>query len=417
MELTGTEEEMASGRYGPGIEKCMKILIKFGEAFGAKRMVKIASAHTMPTEPPDLLEEMTEGVTQTGAFTTLHSLMSAFDPHCWKKMGIPEEYAARELPQYKRRHAVYRRLGFYQTYTCMPMLVGNLPRMGDYVSWIGSEVQLFANSLIGARTNRDGTVVNLAAAITGLMPYMELFKDEKRFAEVLVELNGLDPYHLTHTDFGAMGYYLGGKAEHRHIVIDGMPREMDIDQLKYFMAPLSASGSVSICHIVGLTPEALTLKQALGNRQPSEVIKVGKDDIERMKALYDGGNKNRVDMVIFGCPHCTIVELKMIASLLEEKKLKPDRRLWIGLSYQAYHLARTMGYTEIIEKAGGVIASACMAAVPDFPIPEGVELVATNSFKAAHYISRMSKGRTKVLIRDMEDCIETITVEKKGGSL
>ncbi len=210
MNLTEVEEAMASGKYGPGIEKCMNILIKIGEAFGAKQMVRITSAHTMPKEPPDLLEEMTEGVTQAGVFTTLHSLMSAFDPHCWQKMGIPEEFASRELPICQRRLDIYRRVGFYQTYTCLPMLVGNLPRKGDYISWIGSGAQLLANSIIGARTNRDGTVSNLAAAITGRTPHTGLLLDENRYAEVSVVLDGLDPYQLTHTDFGAIGYYVGG---------------------------------------------------------------------------------------------------------------------------------------------------------------------------------------------------------------
>ncbi|MEM5787909.1 MAG: aconitase X, partial [Syntrophobacteraceae bacterium] len=75
MILSKYEEEMAGGKLGPGLEKCMNILVKFGEAMGAEKMVPISSAHTIPKEPPDLLMEMTEGVGQTGTFTTLHALM------------------------------------------------------------------------------------------------------------------------------------------------------------------------------------------------------------------------------------------------------------------------------------------------------------------------------------------------------
>jgi predicted aconitase len=149
MYLTREEEEMAAGRYGAGIAKCMDILIKFGEAFGAEKMVKIASAHTMPKEPPELLKELTAGVAQTGVFTTLHSVMSAFSPRHWRKMGIPEVFARQEAAAFEQRQAIYRRLGFYQTYTCLPMLVGNVPRKGDYLSWIGSGAQLMVNSLVG----------------------------------------------------------------------------------------------------------------------------------------------------------------------------------------------------------------------------------------------------------------------------
>ena len=407
MYLTKEEEAMAAGKHGSGIQKCMEILIKLGDAFGAERMVKVASAHTMPKEPPELLNEMTEGVERTGTFTTLHSLMSSFDPKYWQQMGIQEDFAAQELPAFKQRLEVYRRLGFYQTYTCLPMLVGNLPRKGDYVSWIGSGAQLLVNSVIGARTNRDGTVVTLATAITGRTPYMGLLLDENRYAEVVVELDGLDPYQLTHADFGAIGYYVGAKAQNRNIVINTLPRELDIDQVKYLMAPLSTSGSVSICHVVGMTPEAPTLEQALGGRTPSEIITVGREEIEQTKTLYAG--EDHVDMTLFGCPHCTVPELKTMASLLDGKKIGSNQRLWIGMPYQHYYLAKNMGYTEIIENAGGVISSSCMATIPDSPIPEDVKVIATNSFKAAHYISRLTRGRVKVFIGDMDACIDAVT--------
>jgi predicted aconitase len=407
MYLTKDEEAMASGEKGPGIKRCMDILIKLGDAFGAERMIKVSSAHTMPKEPPELLDEMTEGVDQAAAFTTLHSLMSSFDPKCWQQMGIPEDFAERELSDLRQRMDIYRRVGFYQTFTCLPMLVGNLPRFGDYVSWIGSGAQLLVNSLIGARTNRDGTVVNLASAITGRAPYMGLLLDENRYAEVVVELNGLDPYQLTHADFGAIGYYLGAKAENRNIVIKGLPRDLDFDQVKYLMAPLSVSGSVSICHVVGMTPEAPTLEQALGNRKPSETITVRKEEIKRTKALYMG--EDHIDMALFGCPHCTVSELKTLASLLDGKIIGANQRLWVGMPYQHYYLAKNMGYTDVIENAGGVISSSCMATIPDSPIPEDMKVIATNSFKAAHYISRLTKGRVKVCIGDMDACVAAIT--------
>lgn len=409
MHLTKQEKEMAAGKYGVGIEMCMDILIKYGEAFGAEKLVEISSAHTMPKEPVELLKEMTEGVTQTLAFTTLHSVMSGFSPYHWRQMGIPEAFGLEEAAAFEQRQRIYRRLGFYQTYTCLPMLVGNLPRKGDYVSWIGTGAQLMANSLIGARTNRCGTVITLAAAITGRSPLIGLFLDENRYADIVVELDGLDPLQLTETDLGAIGYYVGDKAQEKNIVINGLPQNLEITGLKYLMAPLSTSGAVSICHIVGITPEAPTLHAALGHRKPSEVLMVGSKEIEATKALYSANGP--VDMALFGCPHCTVPELRQMAALLDGKKIGSHQRLWVGMPYQMYALAREMGYVQIIEKAGGVIASSCMATVPDAPIPEDVKVVVTNSFKAAHYITRLTKGRVNVAIQDMPACIQAVAVK------
>jgi predicted aconitase len=288
------------------------------------------------------------------------------------------------------------------------MLVGNFPRKGDYVSWIGTGAQLMVNSLIGARCNRDGTMINLASAITGRAPYRGLFLDENRYAEVVVRLDGLALEELSDADYGAIGYYVGAIAENRNVVFEGLSRRIPFESLKYLMAPLSVSGSVSICHLVGVTPEAPSLEEALGYRKPTEIIHVGKKAISDTQALYAVDPNEKVDMAVLGCPHCTIEELKKIASLLEDKKIGNDRRLWIGSPYQMYYLAQTMGYSQIIENAGGVISSSCMATIPDSPIPSDVKTIATNSFKASHYISRLTKGRVKVVVREMDECVQSI---------
>ena len=161
MHLTHEEEAMLRGESGPGLQRCMRILVRFGAAMGAERLAPIASGHTMPKEPPELLEELTEGVPHTGVFTCLHPLMDAFSPESCARMGQPEDFLRQEKADFARRRDVYLRCGFMQTYTCLPMLVGNLPRKGDLCSWIGSGSQLMLNSLIGARCNRDGTVITL----------------------------------------------------------------------------------------------------------------------------------------------------------------------------------------------------------------------------------------------------------------
>ena len=415
MKLTREEEAMALGNRGPGLEKCMSILIKMGEVYDAEKMVPITSAHTMPKEPPQLLREVTEGVRQMPVFTSLHPMMSAFDPDKWEAMDIPREFAQNELEEYQQRTQVYERIGMYQTYTCLPMLIGNLPRQGDYISWIGSGAQIMANSLIGARTNRDGTMVNLAIALTGRAPCMGLYLNENRLGQVLVSLNDLNPGTMSDADFGAVGYYVGEIAQNRNVVIDGFPRGLTFDKLKYLMAPLSTSGSVSICHIVGLTPESPTLQAAFGGRKPSERIVVGPEQLDLTKGKFASGGTREVDMVILGCPHVTASEFKEIATLLHGQKIGDNQRLWIGMPYQAYALVKTMGYTDIVEKAGGIVTRSCMATIPDSPIPNGVSTVATNSFKAAHYIAQLTKGRVNTLVGSLANCIDaSLTGRWKG---
>jgi len=407
MQLDRYEEEMAAGKHGPGKQKCMEILMKFGKAMGATRFVKISSAHTMPKEPLELLEELTEGVEEIGTFTTLHPTMSAFCLRNWKNMGISEDFAAKELPIHERRRQIYKRLGIYQTYTCLPMLVGNIAQMNHYVSWIGTGLQLLTNSVLGARTNRDGTVVNLASAITGRTPYYGFLQEENRKAEIVITFVGLENRQLTSADLGAIGYYVGAKAREKNVVFSNIPERMGFDELRYLLPPLSVSGSVGICHVVGVTPEAPTLNEALGHKPAIDVMEVGPKEIDQAKSLFIDSHEE-VDMALFGCSHCTINEIGAIARNLEGKRLDDGKILWLGTSYQTYELASEMGYTDAIEKAGGVFANACMATIPESNIPKSVKTLATNSFKAAHYISRLSKGAVKVCVADTEDCLNKV---------
>lgn len=426
MQLTETDQAYLAGMAGPGVQKCMQILVNFSRAFNAPKLVNIASAHIIPNIPLGLLESLTEGVETLPVMTTLHPHMSAFCPSTWSSMGIDAQYAQAKLPDVKRRAKLFAEKGFNQTYTCYPAMVGSLPKKGDYVSWIGSGGQVLVNSTIGARCNRDGALLTLAAAITGRSPYYGLFLDSNRLAEILVTFDGLDPNRLSKTELSAIGYYLGAQAKSHNIVIDGIDRDLCMDYLKQIMIPLTVTGAVGVCHVLGVTPEADTLKDALGGLQPIKKISVDREILRHSLALYQPKNSAvapllspqtgvtvrwdvaPTDMVVLGCPHLSIQEIRLLASLLVERHIPNHKYLWIGLAHQQYQLAKEMGYVATIERAGGVMASACMSTIPDSPIPSGVNSVMTSSMKAAHYISQLNQKRLSVGVADVECCIRSL---------
>ncbi len=415
MILTREEEAMATGKYGSGMEKCIAFLIKYGEAFGADKLVKVANAHVFNAFPLDLLEDLTEGVNQAETFTTIHPFMSLCDPLSYEKMGISKEHCIRRNSDHAKRSEIYGRLGFFKTYTCVPMYIGNFLKKGDYVSWFGSSTQLFVNSIVGAKQNRDGAVVNMAIALTGRAPNWGLFLDKNRHAEVLFDIKDLDTASLTTTDYGAIGYYIGSIAQERNVAINGLSRDIVLDRIKYLLHPISTSGAVSICHLVGITPEAPDLKTALGHKQPKEEVHVRVEEIKKTKEKFYSESE-QIDLVILGCPHCSLQELKKIASLLENRQVGSNQGLWIGTAHQLYDLAETMGYAKTIDKANGIISRSCMATIPDCAIPDGVHTVATNSFKTAHYISIISNYRIRVVVGEVENCINAaISGNWEGG--
>lgn len=408
MQLTVYEQEIADGVYGKGLQKAMNILIAYGEACGAERMVEISSAHIMPKEPVELLEEFTEDIEKAAVKTTLHPLMSAFSPEKWKDMGIPEAYAAKACTECAKRAEIHGRLGIWKTYSCLPMHIGNIPQSGSYNSWIGSCAQILANSLLGARTNKDGAIVNLCSALTGRTPYFGLLMDENRYAQVIVRIDGSVKLEAD-DDFGALGYYVGTKLNNKSVVFDNLNDDITFEQLKYLIAPAAASGSIHICHVVGKTPEAPTLEAALGGREPEEILVVTQQDIDETKKRFCWDTEKTPDILFLGCPHVTVDEAGLIAGLLRGRKLKEGKRLWLAMANPIYALCQDMGYAEVIEQAGGIIANVCMATIPDSPVPDDVKIIATNSFKCAHYVASLQKGRKKVMVSDLETCLKAVT--------
>jgi len=413
MQLTKYEQEMADGKHGRGLQRAINVLIQYGDAVGANRMVEIASAHVMPKEPPELLEEYTLDMEELPVKTTLHPYMSAFSPEKWEQMGIDRAYAESELPDCEKRRKIHEELGFIRTYSCLPMTLGNLPPSGSYNSWIGSCAQILSNSMMGARTNKDGTIVNMCAALTGRTPYFGLLKDENRFAQIIIR-RAPDVLLETDDDYGALGYFVGENVTNKSVVFDDLDPKISFDHLKYLIAPAAASGSVHICHVVGVTPEAPTLEAALGGKEPEKILTVTKENIEDTKLKFYFKNLQDADIVLLGCPHVTVEEAGHIAKLLRGRKLREGKRLWLGMGNPIYTLCKDMGYTKVIEDAGGVISNGCMATIPDSPLPYGTKRVLTNSFKAAHYVNSLQKGKAKVMVTSLEKCLEAITRQLEG---
>jgi len=420
MFLTEEEKGMLSGKYGAGMQRSMEILVKLGEAFGAEKMVMAQSAHIHGAMPLDLLSELTEGANQCRVLTTTHANAdpNALDPVGCKRIGIPEGYDL-----YEFLHggplieivAIFKRLGYLLTNTCVPFLVGNLPKMGDVISWGGTSGAVTATSMFSACGSRDSVPANVATSITGRAPCIGMALQENRYAQVLVEVDGLDLENFTNADYGALGYYIAGKTKSKNVVINGLPKTLSLEQFRYIASPMPVSGATNICHVVGVTPEARTLDEALGGNKPEEVITVGKDQVNEAVDKLTTAQSDEIDLVKFGCPHCSIIELRNIASLLSGRKVHSNVRLLVATAKQVYVLAEAMGYVDVIKNAGGVFTDCCIGSQDPFNTigPKlGVKNVATNSARSAHYSARTSGGKVKLLYGSMKRCIDSAITGK-----
>ncbi|AFK22264.1 aconitase X [Pyrococcus sp. ST04] len=365
MFLTKEEELALSGEYGPAVQKAMEILVALGDLYNADRLIKIKSVQIAGVSYKNLgdygiqfLRDFVEMGARVSVYTTLNPAGIGDEEFIEKQHEILE---------------LYRKMGVEITSTCTPYYGPNLPKFGDHLAWSESSAVSFANSVLGARTNREGGPSSLAAAIVGKTPNYGLHLDENRKATHLVVVeNGL---LRDTTDYSLLGYKVG------EIVGDGVPYfkglKPDVDDLKALGASMAASGSIALYHVEKETPE---WKTAISDK--IEKISIGRKELEDVKERFSTEWED-IDIILLGCPHASLKEIKRIAELLRMRNKPLKIPLFVTTSRPIKSLADYLGYTEIIERYNGKILSDVCLVVS--PIKEWYSGVATNSGKAAFY--------------------------------
>jgi predicted aconitase len=264
----------------------------------------------------------------------------------------------------------------------------------------------FVNSVIGARTIRCADFVDICAAITGLMPRFDLYLDEKRKGSILFKLDDLNTRDFTSADYAALGYYVGGVADSRVPVLQGVSKSISVDQLKAFSAAISTSGSIGLFHMCEITPEAKNLDDAFGGEKPSETVVFGQAELSEVRNSLSTQDGAEPEIAILGCPHYSIEELREAAHLLNNRRVAANKQLWIFTNRCAQERAGQMGILEKINETGAkVICDTCFLLFPTTAWELGS--IVTDSAKMAHYAPGLGEFRVSFL--DKVQCIESVT--------
>ncbi|MEM2935168.1 MAG: aconitase X catalytic domain-containing protein [Candidatus Thermoplasmatota archaeon] len=379
---------MLDGEEGEIVARMLRLLVRLGEVYKAEKMIGVASAQIAGVSYKSIEDaglEFLEDIAKEARVKILTYLNPAgMDLENWHEMGISEEFAEKQMAIIN----AFKKMGVVISATCTPYLAGNLPRFRQHIAWSESSAVAFANSVIGARTNREGGPSALASAITGLTPYYGLHLDENREPDFIINVNA---NLFSPTDFAALGYHVGREIKNRVPYFRGI-KDASVDDLKQLGAAMAASGAVAMYHVEGITPEA----KEYGIKE-KEKIEVDNEDIKEVYSKLS--NSEDADIAIFGCPHASLNEIIKIANFLENRKAK--RNFWICTSRAVMEIAERMGINEKIEKAGGkIIADTCMVVSP---IEKIFERTGVSSAKAAHYLP--SFCNQKVLFARMEELI------------
>lgn len=399
MKLTEKERDLLDGKHGPGLKKAMEILIALGKIYGAKDMVMVTSAQIAGVSYKNIgdpgLEFLTDWAEQNArAHIPAFMNPAGIDRQLWRQLGFPEAFAQKQLEIIE----VLKRMGVRATLTCTPYHIAIVPQKGEHIAWSESSAVSYANSVLGARTNREGGPSALAAAFCGRTPRCGLHLHSNRLAthRVLVHCQ-----LKSSADFGLLGHLVGKRVGNGVPFFQGIDLPADETErtvcLKALGAAMAASGAVALYHIEGFTPEV----RSYGERMVKP--DAGVVDIKDLEAARFSLNhsSDQIDLVTLGCPHASLEELRAIAELIGGRRLQ--KPIWVATSSIVREDARAQGLVDVIEQAGGrVLADTCMVVAPLEEM--GIKFIATNSAKAATYLP--SHQGAIVRFGTTEQCIE-----------
>jgi hypothetical protein len=386
---------------GEAKQFAMEIVTRVGDAMEADFLVPIKSAHVLAHYSSlhdagvDVLERFADS---GGRFAVPTSVDPAsMDLQNWRSFGVPEEYARKQF----RLCDAYAKMGGMRCWTCAQYQVCNFPKWGESVAWAESSAVVFANSVLGSRTNKIPAGMDVACAVLGLTPRFGMLLDENRRAEVAFKLALTSPTDL---DYRTVGFFVGKKCGGRVPALLGLPRSVNSDQVKHLGAAAAVAGPVTMIHLPGITPGSGTLADATGGARV-ETIEITREDLAEIEADLDQTSE-APDLVAYGVPHLSINELGELARQLEGRRLKRGVKMYAYTSYQAYDMAERTGISAAIEQSGARISHSTDAEISPLKAL-GFNIVMTNSAKLAEIVS--SEGEIKVKYASQRKIIEEVT--------
>jgi predicted aconitase len=402
VRLTGEEKAMLAGEAGPGVQRAMEIVVALGRIYGAADLVAVHSVQVSGVSYKNLGEAglaFLEEWAQQGARARVPATLNpaGMDMLAWWKLGIPTDFARRQ----EAVIAAYAALGVMPSCTCTPYQVGFVPGRGQHIAWAESSAVSYANSVLGARTNREGGPSALAAAITGRTARYGLHLDGNRQPTTVVKVRCAVQ---SEADFGAVGFLVGRQLRNEvpfFRFAQAGRQTIESQHLKTMGAAMAASGAVALYHVDELTPEARS-----GVQPASDLETLVVDDLSPAYLALNGPAED-VDLVSLGCPHASLSEIEAVARSLDGRRVKAA--LWITTARTIQEAAKEAGLAQQIEAAGGlIVADTCMVVAPVADL--GFRTMATNSAKMAFYTP--SHSGLSVRFGPMEQCLEAALAGK-----
>lgn len=404
LELADVDRAILGGDFGKASAHAMQLLVRYGEVVGADRFIPVGSAHIdgclyHGPSSTDFVRRFVDMGGKVRVPTTLN--VAAVDVvHPGWHQGAPALLDAQaELT------ALHEQLGCVATLTCAPYQRMLRPGHGEHVAWAESNAIVFVNSVLGARTDRYGDFTDLCAALAGRVPRAGLHRDENRRATLIVSVPDITQSDLpADLHYACLGYVLGARAHGRVPVLTGVTSKPCEDHLKALGSAAASSGALALFHIAGVTPEASTLEDAIGDASSHiETIEISRSDLaEALAKLCPLVVGEPIAAVCLGTPHFSIGEFAGLASLLDTKSGRSAVEVYVSTSREIAAIVESdPRFASLATFGVRLVVDTCTYLAPVVRETRGA--IATNSAKWAHYGPGNLKRRAGLMT--LERCI------------
>lgn len=405
MRLTDEEQAMLRGDKGSAIQEAIQFQIEVGSFFEAKRFVPITHAHVMGD-----IEVMGDG--------GLEHLRSMGDKHA--KCSVPTSSNAQcmhfhedprfhqdQVEEEKEREILsrYKTMRIATTDSCIPYQQIYQPKLGEHVAWGDTGTVIYANSVLGARTNFEAGKSSFAASLTGRTPEYGFHLPSVRAGTIHVKLQA----NMTDlADWGALGKIVGHPHQDYFAVpvFDEFNRMPTSDELKHLGASLASYGSMAMFHMVGVTPEAQSLEIAFQSKKPVASITVTNADIQAIYDSYQYQNSS-ANIVVFSGPQLSLFEMQDLAEMFSGRKVAPSMSAVVTTNHMVYSDAKRLGYIQTLEDAGvSIMQGVCfyiLQRLSKIREENGWTNLISNSGKL---VNTITAHRFNTVLRRTGDCVE-----------
>jgi predicted aconitase/predicted aconitase with swiveling domain len=388
VELSPLDRAFVDGSYGEAASAAMRIIQRMADIMGARELMSVSQVHVdgcIYTGPGSLAFalKLRDWGGRVVVPTSLNSI--SIDMKRWRAQGIDSTFGENAA----KLASVYTDMGARPTFTCAPYQLESAPKFGDQVAWAESNAVVYANSVLGARTMKYPDFLDIAIALTGRAPKGGPHIEVNRRASLIVRISQFQQIKdIDDSFYPLLGYHTGTLDPTRIPVVLGIKAlNPSKDDLKAFGAAFATVSSAPMFHIVGITPEAVTLDAVIGNGPDVRSVDVNIKDLAWCwDKLNSARNSEPVDLVSLGNPHFSFKEIEKLAKLCRGRFKKDNVTIVVTCGRSSYGLACQAGVVEELERFGvSFLTDTCWCMITEPTIPRSENAIITNSGKYAHY--------------------------------